>query len=282
MFPLLLLLLAGTGPLTVTDDLGRAVTLPAPATRIVSLAPSITETLFALGAQDRIAGVTDYCNHPPAATRLPRVGGMINPSIETIVRLRPDLVILSVEGNLREDFRRLEELGIPLFVTNPRTLDDIGRSIRQLGALTGRDSAAAAVVAEMNAEVTRIAAPVRALAERRALLAVSLQPLIAAGSTTYLNDLLTRAGAVNIAADAGGTYPQFSREAVVLEDPDVIFVLSDAVASTDEVLQLIPEWRTLRAVRTGNLKILNADLLSRPGPRAADALRELHRGLYDH
>ena len=118
---------------TLLDDLHRQVTLPRPATRIVSLAPSITESLFAIGAGDQVIGVTDYCNFPPGVRLCHRVGGMINPSIETIVGLSPDLIIVSMEGNQRQDFTTLTGLQIPVFVTNPRTLEGINLSLRQLG-----------------------------------------------------------------------------------------------------------------------------------------------------
>jgi iron complex transport system substrate-binding protein len=277
---LFLLLFAGPGGVTLTDDLGRTVTLASPPQRIISLAPSITESLFAIGAGKQLAGVTDYCNYPPEAASLPRVGGIINPSLEAIVTLRPDLVILSVEGNLRDDLRRLEDLGIPVFVTNPRSLDDIRASIRKLGTLTGRDSAAGALTAALLSRERSITARMPVRVEHRALLAVSLQPLIAAGGGTFLADLIERAGASNIAAGAGGTYPQFSREAVIAMDPDAVLVLSDAASSAGDVLKMIPEWRSLRAVRSGTLHILDADLFARPGPRAADALVTLHRALF--
>ena len=130
---------AGSPPqITLTDDLQRQVTLPRSASRIVSLAPSITESLFAIGAGDQVIGVTDYCNFPPEARSCRRVGGMINPSIETIVGLAPDLIVVSMEGNTRQDFTTLTALRIPVFVCNPRSFEGINRSLRQLGSLTGR------------------------------------------------------------------------------------------------------------------------------------------------
>jgi iron complex transport system substrate-binding protein len=134
---------------TFTDDLQRRVTIRVPAQRIVSLAPSITETLFAIGAGAQVVGVTDYCTYPAEARRKPRVGGIINPSIEAIVGLRPDLVIMSMEGNVRDDFRKLTSLGVSVYVTNPRTLQGIYASMTQLGSVTGTADSAARVVARL-------------------------------------------------------------------------------------------------------------------------------------
>ncbi len=271
-------LLSGPMPtaaqVTVTDDLHRTVTLPAPARRIVSLAPSITESLFAIGAGEQVVGVTEYCTFPPEAARRVHVGGMITPSIERIVSLKPDLILVSMEGNLREDFLRLTDLHAPVVVTNPRTLDDIAHSLRLLGTLTGHTD-------EADSLVHRLAERRRHLFDRvtsrtqRVLMFVSLQPLIAVGAGTFLHDLLTGAGASNLAAYTGMTYPAYSREAVTAEDPDVLLILSDALPALDHVTTLFPEWERLTAVRKGRVFLVDADLVSRPGPRAVDGLELL-------
>lgn len=264
----------------VIDDLGRTVSLPALPSRIVSLAPSITETLFALGAEERIAGVTDYCTEPAGAAAKPRVGGMINPSIETIISLRPDLIILSMEGNVRDDFDRLTALAVPVFVTNPRDLRGIAKSIADLGALTGRSAAAGRIIAAMQSRERRITASARALPERSVLLVVSLQPLIVAGGGTFLAELLALAGGRNPAASSPSTYPQFSREEVLREDPDVLVILADAGPAARTPEDVYPEWSRLTAVRTGRVYVVDPDLLSRPGPRAVEALELLARLLH--
>jgi iron complex transport system substrate-binding protein len=267
-------LMTSAAQVTVTDDLHRTVTLPVPARRIVSLAPSITESLFAIGAGEQVVGVTDYCTFPPEASRRKHVGGMITPSIETIVSLKPDLILVSMEGNLREDFRRLVDLHAPVVVTNPRTLDDIAHSLRLLGTLTGHAEEADSLVRLFAARRERCAVRLTA-PTKRVLMFVSLQPLIAVGAGTFLHDLLTGAGATNLAAQTGMTYPAYSREALTAEDPDVLLILSDALPALDRVTTLFPEWARLTAVRKGRVFVVNADLLSRPGPRAVDGLELL-------
>ena len=262
------------GQVSLVDDTGRTVSLRAPARRVVSLAPSITETLFAVGAGDRVAGVTDYCNYPPEARRLPRVGGMINPNIETIVALKPDVVLLSMEGNIRDDYRKLASLGIPVFVSNPRTLDGIYRSITQIGTLTGREEDAARTVQEMKAREQ--AARARAgKSPVRTLLVVSIQPLIVAGRNTFINELLVAAGGVNLAAFAKGNYPAYSRETVVANNPDAILITSDAISDVGSLTRTFPEWTIVSAVRHRKVYAVNADIVSRPGPRAVLALESL-------
>jgi len=278
LFVLVVLLLSGPMPsaaqVTVTDDLHRTVTLPAPARRIVSLAPSITESLFAIGAGEQVVGVTEYCTFPPEAARRARVGGMITPSIETIVSLKPDLILVSMEGNLREDFLRLTDLDVPVVVTNPRTLDDIANSLHLLGRLTARADGADSLVLRLAARRQHLLGRV-ASRTQRVLMFVSLQPLIAVGAGTFLHDLLTGAGASNLAAHTGMTYPAYSREAVTAGDPDVLLILSDALPALDRVTALFPEWARLTAFRKGRVFLVDADLVSRPGPRAVDGLELL-------
>lgn len=282
LHPLFILILVvfsavqATAQITVVDDLGRTVSLAQPACRIVSLAPSLTETLFALGAGDAVAGVTSYCTYPEEATRKPQVGGMINPSLEAIVALRPDLIVLSMEGNVREDFDRLTALGAQVFVSNPRSLADIQRSVTQLGALAGRSEAAAELAAELvagEAEVARGASGPKV----RTLLIVSIRPLIVVGGHTFLNELLEAAGATNLAARFPSTYPTLSREAVVSEDPDLLLVTSEVVADTRLLFEEFPEWASLKAAQHSRIYRVDADLVSRPGPRAVEALRMIAR-----
>lgn len=266
--------MASPAQVAVIDDLGRSVSLPGPARRVVSLAPSITESLFAIGAGDCLVGVTTFCDYPPAVSSVSRVGGMTNPSIETILSLRPDLVVVSMEGNTREDFTKMTGLGVPVFVTNPRTLSGISRSLEQLGELTGHRADARRLVDSMGVRVARVREHASGQS-LRTLLFVSLQPLIAAGGKTFLHELLEASGAHNIAADAPGTYPAYSREAVLAENPDAIILTADLTANVGGLTALFPEWADLAAVRNGRVYPINPDIVSRPGPRAVDALEIL-------
>jgi iron complex transport system substrate-binding protein len=266
--------------INVVDDLRRTVNLARPAERIVSLAPSITECLFVLGAADQVKGVTDYCNYPPEARLKPHVGGMINPSIEAVVGLEPDLIVLSMEGNIREDFRRLTSFGTPVFVSNPRTLEGIYRSLRALGTLTGREDSARHFVAGLRSRENAIRSAAEGRPPVRVLLMVSVQPLMCAGGNTFIDELLRVAGGTNLASRAHGTYPSYSRENVITDDPEVIIVMSDILARGATLTALFPEWGSVDAVRNGRVFRLDADIVSRPGPRALDALEKLFHILH--
>jgi iron complex transport system substrate-binding protein len=278
--PILFLYAGLHAQISVVDDLQRTVTLARPARRIVSLAPSITECLFAVGAGDRIQGVTDFCNYPPEAAKKKRVGGMINPSIETVVGLDPDLVVLSMEGNVREDFQRLRSFGIPMFASNPRTLEGIYHSLRLLGTLAGTEDSASHLVARLEARERAVRTAAAGKPPVRALLFVSLQPLICAGSNTFIDGLLHAAGGTNLASRTRGTYPSYSRENVIAEDPQVIIATSEILPSGPTLQGMFPEWGTVDAVRNGRVFPIDADLVSRPGPRALDALEKLFHLLH--
>lgn len=266
---------SASAQISLVDDLGRNVTLASPAKRIISLAPSITETLFAIGAGGRIAGVTDFCNHPAEAAIKQRVGGVINPNIETIVSLKPDLIILSMEGNVRDDFTKLVEFGIPVMVSNPRNLDGIYHSISQLGVLTGRIQEAEALVSSLRERATVVATQAAARQKRSLLMFVSLEPVIVAGSGTFIAELIALAGGRNAAADAPSTYPLYSREAVLKDNPDVLIFLADVLSSPAGLTDRYPEWSSLKALRRKQVHTINADIVSRPGPRAVEALEIL-------
>jgi iron complex transport system substrate-binding protein len=201
---------------------------------------------------------------------------MINPSLEAIVALTPDLIVLSMEGNVREDFDRLTTLGAAVFVSNPRSLGDIRKSIGQLGTLAGRSTDASRLAAELaaaEAEVVRgVSGP-----KVRTLLIVSIRPLIVVGGHTFLNELLETAGAANLAARFPATYPTLSREAVVSEDPDLLLVTSEVIADARLLFDEFPEWTSLKAAQRSRIYRIDADLVSRPGPRSVEALRMIAR-----
>jgi len=261
--------------LAVQDDLGRRLELSAPASRIVSLAPGLTESLYAIGAGSQLVGVTTYCTYPPEARLKPSVGGMTTPSLEAITALRPDLVVATVEGNTREDVAALERLDIPVFVTNPRTLEGIRRSLLQLGSLSGHGLQAQQLVRTLKQreDSLREIAPTPPV---RTLLFLALQPLVVAGRSTFLDDLLSAAGAENLGARSAESYPTLSREAITATDPEVLLLMSDAAVDTAALFDEFPEWRSLSAARSHRIYIVDADLFSRPGPRTLDGLARLH------
>ena len=277
---------AGSGfPVSLTDDLGRAVTLARPPQRIVSLAPSNTEILFAIGAGPQVVGVTDFCDYPPEARRLPRVGGMVpgSLSVERVVSLRPDLV-LSV-GRLQQPvIDALQRLGIPVFALDPASLEDVYENLRRVGRLTGHPDGAEAVVRTMQQRVDavrRLVADIPPQRRVRVFYEVWDNPLMTAGPGSFIGQLIELAGGINVFRDVQQDWPQVSLEELVRRDPDVI--LGPATHGSGLALEQLrrrPGWQNLRAVRTGRVYVVEDDLISRPGPRLVEGLERVARALY--
>ena len=250
---------------TSVDDLGRAVALPDRIERVVTLAPSLTEAVFAIGAGSRLAGVDDFSNYPEAARTLPRVGGM-QPDIEKIVALRPDLVLASTEGNHPALAPALAAAGVPLFVVRTDRLSEIAPAMRRIGVILGAPHATAAAQ-----ELERaIAAQRRSRAAHpRVMFMVWTDPLYVAGRATFTDDLLALTGATN-AVEANG-WPQYPLESLLASPPDVLLYPRGAVTpqQVDALRARIPDAQL-------NVVAVDEDIFQRPGPRVAEAARRLN------
>lgn len=266
--------------LSVRDDLGNVVAFQSPPTRVVSLAPAITEILFAIDSGNTLVGVTDFCNYPPGAKIKTSVGGMVSPNRERITQLHPDLIVATVEGNTKQDVAALASMGYKIFVTNPRTIEGVYKSIGDLGRIIGKKPAAKSLVGNLRKREEAIGRRPRAVRRPRVLVLVSLQPLIAAGRGTFIDQLILQAGGENIVADSVPSYPILSREEVVRRKPEVISAMSDAAASPEDFIELYPEWKNLPAIRNGRAFVVEADIFMRPGPRIIEALEQLDRLLW--
>jgi iron complex transport system substrate-binding protein len=264
----------------VTDMLGRRVRIPDHAARIVSLAPSITETVFVLGDGDRLVGVTDYCDYPPEATRKPRVGGISTPSFEAILTLRPDLVLATSESNYAEHVQRLVSLGLPVYVIRPVDFETVLESIERIGAVLGREVLARGRVAAMRREAAGIAHAVAGAPRPRVLYVVWPNPLIAPGRGTLITELLRRAGGESVTGDEALAYPRLSLETVVERQPDRIIVGRHGPGTVEELLRGWERLDTISAVRAGRVYAVDGDLVHRPGPRMIEALRALAHALH--
>ena len=264
----------------VTDEVGRRVEVPNHPERIISLVPSITETLYALGLGEKIAGDTDYCDFPADATKKPHVGAVQNPSIEKIVALKPDLVLGSPEGNRREVIDQLARVGIPLYGVSDHDLHDVLKSIRDLGELLGAQNQAAALDSGLEHRVQAIQEQVKGQPKPRVLFVTWYQPLITIGPDSFVADVIRRAGGVSISDDLSGEWPRLSLEAVLARHPDVILMprTQSYSPSLDEFRRLAG-WRDLAAVRQGRVYFVT-DAIVHPSPRLVDALEEVTRVLH--
>ena len=277
--------LTTTAPLTVTDAMGRQVSLTAIPQRIVSLAPSATEMLFAIGAGDRVVGDTKYCNYPPEAEALPKIGGYSASSIsvESIVNLTPDLVVAGTVAQAPV-VEALTKAGIPVVVFDPKSFEEVYANIQQLGALTGTSAKAEQVVAAMRVRIAAVTAKVATVpaAQRPSVFyEVFDEPLMTAAPNTFIGQMITLVGATSIFTDTGKDYPTVSAEAVILRNPDVIAgPNTHGDKLTTALVAQRPGWADLKAVTTKRIYLLTGDTVSRPGPRLADALEELAKALY--
>ncbi len=263
-----LLILAGT----MTDGAGRTVRVPEHPKRIVSLAPSVTEILFALGAGDRVVGVTDYCDYPAEARTRTRIGGLINPDLERIVSLHPDLVIASTSGNYRDDTERIERIGTPVYAIDTPTVEAILRSIEQVGTLVDRRERAAALVSELRKRIDAVREAAAGRPRVRALFVIEPQPLIVPGATTFVGEALSLAGADLAGASSSG-WSQIDMEQVIDLRPEVIFT-TEANRSWSEGLASSREWMLVPAVPAGRVYVVS-DAIQHPGPRLIAGMEEV-------
>ena len=270
----------------VPDMLRRSVAIPDRPLRVVSLAPSITETIYTLGRGDWLVGVTDVCDYPLPARELPRVGGMAAPNLERIVRLRPDLVFATAEGNARDLLDRLERLGLPTFALQPDSYKGVVDSILAMGRALAADPSARRVVDDIQRQVRRVQGLVAGRSRPSVLYLIWTDPLIAAGAGTYLDDLLGLAGGRNIVWERTGSYPRLNWEQVVARVPDVI-LLADHREDSDRPSSgsgdVPPEWRAWQAVpaiRTRRVLAVPSNTILRPGPRLGDGLKRLARAIH--
>jgi len=277
---LVLVASAPAAAFSARDMLGREVALAAPPARIVSLVPSVTEVLFALGAEARLVGVTDFCDYPPAARGRPSVGGMVNPNLEVIVALRPDLVIATTEGNREETFTQLKRLGVPTYLVAAHRVSDVTDLIARLGALTGSQHAAAPLLRRLEQRVAAVARAVAPLPHPRVLYVLWPEPLIVPGREALVTELIRLAGGQSVTADEADAYPRLSLESAVARAPEVI-LLANHGANTGPIDE--ERWRrltSLPAVRAGRLHRVEGNLVHRYGPRVVDGLELLARAIH--
>lgn len=264
----------------VVDETGRRVGVPAQVERIVSLAPNVTEILYALGVDSRLVGVSNYCNYPPAAKTKPQVGQVINPSLEKIVALKPALVLATTAGNRRETVRALERLGVAVYGIDPRNIEGIFRSIQNISELLGVSEAGAKLEADLRTQLAAVAARIEGRPWPRVLFVLWLEPLMSVGRYTFIHDVLRRAGAESATADRAEDWPRLSLEEVIRRNPDYL-VLAHSPALEQQLADLRqrPAWQGLRALEKDHVILLDEAVL-RPGPRIAEAVERLARALH--
>jgi iron complex transport system substrate-binding protein len=267
--------MANVAPRTFVDDLGRKIYLAQAPNRLVSLAPSITETLYAIGLADRVVGVTEFCDYPPEARNKPKVG-YSNPNLETIVALQPDLVLAPRDFIRPDVLGKLEQLKIPTFVVEAKTVEDIASQIQLIGRMLDRSEVANPIAMELRRRLTELKRRTEMLARPRVLYVLNSQPLITVGPGSFIHQLIEIAGGANVASGAASPYPRLSIEAVLKEDPQlIIFPVGASEGIPQGEQELWRRWKTITAVKTDSFHHIASDLLNRPGPRIVLGLEKL-------
>jgi len=270
----------------VTDQLGRQVTVPDNPQRVVALAPSITEIIYALGQENLLKGVTLYSDFPPAAAGLPKVGSYVQLDLEKIVALKPDLCIAIKDGNPRVVARRLESLNIPVYAVDPRNLETVMQTVLEIGNLLHANQRADFLVQRMRSRVFNVKSLVaKAAHQPRVFFQIGIFPIVSVGTDTFMHELIVLAGGKNL-AQGPVAYPRFSREQVLVLSPEILIITSMARAAVfEQVKAEWSRWPNMPAIRDHRIFLEDSNYFDRPTPRLVDGLELLvkliHPELFD-
>lgn len=268
-------------PLTVHDDANRAITLKSKPKRIISLAPANTEILFALGLDDEIIGVTTYCDYPKQASSKDKIGSFAEPNIEKIVGLEPDLVV-ATGGIQKQIVEELEKLKVNVFVCYPKDFDGVKKDITAIGTLTDSKKEAKVVVKQMEKvekEVVDAVAKLKDSEKPTVFFEIYNEPLTTVGKDTFHNELITMAGGKSITAELEETYPQYSQDMLIKQNPDVYISIKDTMYDPGDIMTR-PGYSDIAAIQKHRVLVINGDYVNRAGPRLAKALLEIAKAIH--
>jgi iron complex transport system substrate-binding protein len=271
---------AGTETKEVIDEAGRKVTLPVKIERVISLAPNLTEIVYAVGGGDRLVGDTTFCNYPPQANNVAKVGDTLQPSIERILALGPQLVLVSTASQLETFTTQLNEQQIAVYITDPRDLEGVFRSILNVGDLLNESVGAAELVKQLRARTETVERTVSGRPPVSVFFQLSGQPLYTAGKSSFITNLIERAGGRSVTADVNEAWPRLSDEAALASRPEAIIMLSAGAMGRDANTNVAAALRNSPAVKNGRVYVIDGDLLTRPGPRLVDGLEHIARALH--
>lgn len=264
----------------VVDEAGRRVTIPAKIDRFVSLAPNLTEIVYAIGQGDRLVGNTTFCDYPPEAKNVEKVGDTLQPSIERILALRPQLVLVSTSSQLEAFTKQLNEHQIAVYVTDPRDLEGVFRSILSVGDLLNESAAASELVKRLRARAEKVERAVAGLPPVSVFFQLSGQPLYTAGRSSFVTNLIVRAGGRSVTSDVNEAWPRLSDEAALASRPEAVIMLSGDAMGAAANEKVAAALRNSPAVQHGRVYLIDGDLLTRPGPRLIDGLEQIAHALH--
>jgi iron complex transport system substrate-binding protein len=264
-----------TGYQVVKDDLGREVSLPKVINRAVSLAPNITEMIFAADAGNKLVGDTTYCNYPEEAKAIQKVGDTLNPNLETIVGLKPDVVFVSSASQLENFTKLLQQNRIAVYVTNPSSINDVMNDLLQFGRLFGTIDQTGEIVSEIDRRQAAVSRTVSGADKLNVFVQISREPLFTVGKQSFLKDMVDKAGGMLTTDNIDSAYPKLSKETAIALQPEAI-ILSDSPDNQEPN----DAFKNSPAFKNGRVFKINADIISRPGPRLVDALEQIARYLH--
>ncbi len=267
--------------LEFVDEVGNRVAVPPRPQRIIALVPSLTEILFSLGLDDRVVGVTDFATYPPAARKKPKIGSFFNLNLEKIISLHPDLIVASMDGKQEKIIASLREFHLPIYRVNPKSLNDIYRSISNLGEITATLPQAHRVILSMKKRVGMVEKRVARLPKVRVFYQVGVDPIVTVNGDTFAADLIRRAGGILVTKKNPVLYPRYSIERVIADNPQVIIISSmSPTTNYRRFAGTWTRWRSIEAVRLHRVYVIDADLVDRPSPRIVQGLEKIARLLH--
>ncbi len=259
-----------------TDEIGRRLRIPNPPKRIVSMAPSITEILFTLGLREEIVGVTDFCDYPEAVSTKQRIGGFVNPSIEKIVSLKPDLIFGIRDGNRMDTVHRLSDLGFSVYVVDPTGFDGVVKTTENIGEVVRRREKSTEIVRKITKKKEIIVRLTQSLPKPRVFFQLGFSPIVTVGRGTLGDDLVRLAGGRSISENESGSYPVYGVETILSKAPEVIILSSmDAKRDYLNLMKMWRSWKELPAVKMNAIYVVDSNLVDRPTPRVVEGLEAM-------
>ncbi len=222
-------------------------------------------------------GNTKYGNYPDSAKNITNVGDLLTVDLEKIVLLNPDLIFITVEGNSKSDYQKLLDLGMKVFVSNPRNFSGIKKTLSDMAKIFNKEKLADSLINNWNIRIDKVKNTHHLIISKKVLFLISINPIFTVGGNSFINEILTFSGLKNIYADSKINYPVLNREEIVKRNPDYILLYKTNRNEINKLLEIYPEWNTLSAVINNRVFFIDADLFSRPGPRFVDAVEELNR-----
>lgn len=268
------------GTREVTDGAGRRVRVPLRPERIITLAPNLTEIVYAVGAGPRLVGNTTFCDYPAEARQVAKVGDTLHPSIERIIALKPQLIFVSTASQLEAFTKQLDEQNIAVYITDPHDLEGVFQSIQVIGELVDEREKAASLVTSLRARAVSTEEKVRNEKPVSVFYQLSAEPLYTAGRDSFITDLVRRAGGVSVTADVPGAWPRYSDESALAARPDVVIMATGDSMGAQANAEVAKPLRRSPAVLNNRVYKINGDFLSRPGPRLVDGLEQMARALH--